>query len=193
MDQWKIAVLGDSGVGKTALAVQFTMNCSYEPTIEEEEAYRKQLLVDNKMCFVEVIDTAGHEEDLTLRDQLIRESQGFILVYSIAARTSFDRVETFRQNMLRIKRGKPIFMLVGNKADKGYEREVSKEDGMALARTLGCEFLETSSKTAQNVDKVFQDLVRQLRMARPAEKPAARANIQTGARPGGRRRGCIIC
>ena len=193
MDQWKIAVLGDNGVGKTALAVHFTMGWSYAPTIEELEFYRKQLLVDNKMCFVEVFDTPAQRDDPTVRDQWIREGQGFLLIYSITSRISFDRLEAFRQDMVRIKHGKPIFMLVGNKADKGYEREVSKEDGMALARTLGCEFLETSSKTAQNVDKVFQDLVRQLRMARPAEKPAARANIQTGARPGGRRRGCIIC
>jgi len=60
MDCWRVAVLGDGGVGKTALAVQFTLNCfveTYDPTIED--AYRKQLVVDNRMCFVEVIDTAG--------------------------------------------------------------------------------------------------------------------------------------
>ncbi|KAH7104186.1 ras protein [Auriculariales sp. MPI-PUGE-AT-0066] len=194
MDQWRIAVLGDGGVGKTALAVQFTMNCfvevcTYDPTIED--AYRKQLLVDNKMCFVEVIDTAGQEEYSTLRDQWVREGQGFILVYSIAARSSFDRLETFRQNMVRIKRGKPIFMLVGNKADKGYEREVSKEDGMQLARSFGCEFLETSAKTAQNVDKLFQDLVRQLRMSRPQEPQRAH---QPAVNPGGKKKGgCVIC
>jgi small GTP-binding protein len=58
-----VAVLGDGGVGKTALAVQFTLNCfveTYDPTIED--AYRKQLVVDNRMCFVEVIDTAGQGE-----------------------------------------------------------------------------------------------------------------------------------
>ncbi|OJA18802.1 hypothetical protein AZE42_00849 [Rhizopogon vesiculosus] len=63
MDSWRVAVLGDGGVGKTALAVQFTLNCFVE------DAYRKQLIVDNKMCFVEVIDTAGQEEYATLRDQ----------------------------------------------------------------------------------------------------------------------------
>ena len=64
-----------------------------------------------------------------------REGQGFILVYSIAARSSFDRLETFRQNMVRIKRGKPIFMLVGNKVDKEYEREEYFE--VMRARTAG--------------------------------------------------------
>ncbi|KAA1468563.1 ras protein [Dentipellis sp. KUC8613] len=188
MDSWRVAVLGDGGVGKTALAVQFTLNCfTYDPTIED--AYRKQLVVDNRMCFVEVIDTAGQEEYATLRDQWVREGQGFILVYSIASRATFDRLEVFRQSMMRVKRQKPIFMLVGNKCDKQYEREVSKEEGMALAKSFGCEFLETSAKTAQNVERLFTSLVRMLRNTKQAEQ---------GAPPPGRpvkeerRRKCII-
>ncbi|TFY65797.1 hypothetical protein EVG20_g5294 [Dentipellis fragilis] len=166
MDSWRVAVLGDGGVGKTALAVQFTLN-----------------------CFVEVIDTAGQEEYATLRDQWVREGQGFILVYSIASRATFDRLEVFRQSMMRVKRQKPIFMLVGNKCDKAYEREVSKEEGMALAKSFGCEFLETSAKTAQNVERLFTTLVRMLRNTKQAEQ---------GAPPPGRpvkeerRRKCII-
>ncbi|KAF5356359.1 hypothetical protein D9756_004230 [Leucocoprinus leucothites] len=185
MDHWRVAVLGDGGVGKTALAVQtqlavspvtytFFLTCvydiseTYDPTIED--AYRKQLVVDNRMCFVEVIDTAGQEEYATLRDQWVREGQAFILVYSIASRTTFERLEMFRQSMRRVKRGDTIFMLVGNKCDKTYEREVSKEEGAALARQFGCEFLETSAKTAQNVERLFTNLVRALRDAHAAKE-----------------------
>lgn len=174
MDCWRVAVLGDGGVGKTALAVQFTLNCfveTYDPTIED--AYRKQLVVDNRMCFVEVIDTAGQEEYATLRDQWVREGQGFILVYSIASRATFERLEVFRQSMLRVKRQKPIFMLVGNKADKQLEREVTREEGMQLAREFGCEFLETSAKTAQNVERLFTNLVRSLRSTKQTEQGGA--------------------
>ncbi|KAK0473228.1 ras protein [Armillaria novae-zelandiae] len=170
MDNWRVAVLGDGGVGKTALAVQFTLNCfTYDPTIED--AYRKQLIVDNRMCFVEVIDYcgAGPEEYATLRDQWVRSGQGFILVYSIASRSTFDRLEVFRQSMRRVKRGDPIFMLVGNKCDKYQEREVSREEGAALARQFGCEFIETSAKTAQNVERLFMNLVRALRQTRSLE------------------------
>ncbi|KAI5991582.1 P-loop containing nucleoside triphosphate hydrolase protein [Pisolithus albus] len=152
MDSWRVAVLGDGGVGKTALAVQFTLNCfTYDPTIED--AYRKQLIVDNKMCFVEVIDTAGQEHS--------REGQGFILVYSIASRSTFERLELNVQ--------KPIFMLVGNKCDKTYEREVSREEGIALARSFGCEFMETSARTAYNVELLFTNLVRALRQTKRLE------------------------
>jgi GTPase KRas protein len=53
-------------------------------------------------------------------------------------------------------------MLVGNMADKEHEHEVSKE-GAVLVRMFGCEFIETSAKTAENVERVFTNLVRKLR------------------------------
>lgn len=177
MDSWRVAVLGDGGVGKTALAVQFTLNCfieSYDPTIED--AYRKQLLVDDRMCFVEVIDTAGQDEYATLRDQWVREGQGFILVYSIASRSTFDRLDVFWQSMLRVKRHRPVFLLVGNKCDKSFEREVSKEEGFRMAQTFGCHFMETSAKTSQNVENLFTTLVRSLRESLPTAAPTLQNN-----------------
>ncbi|KAH7924012.1 ras protein [Leucogyrophana mollusca] len=192
MDNWRVAVLGDGGVGKTALAVQFTLNCfTYDPTIED--AYRKQLIVDNKMCFVEVIDTAGQEEYATLRDQWVREGQGFILVYSIASRSTFERLEVFRQSMLKVKRQKPIFMLVGNKCDKTYEREVSREEGLALARTFGCEFMETSARTAYNVELLFINLVRALRQTKRTESGGSGAGKGVDKPPKEPRKGkCVV-
>lgn len=77
--------------------------------------------------------------------------------------------------MKRVKRGDPIFMLVGNKCDKTYEREVSKEEGAALARQFGCEFIETSAKTAYNVERLFMNLVRSLRDTRTIEPGAPSA------------------
>lgn len=99
-----------------------------------------------------------------------REGQGFILVYSIASRATFDRLDVFRQAMLKVKRQKPVFMLVGNKCDKQYEREVSREEGAALARSFGCEFLETSAKTPTNVERLFVELVRLLRQTKQQEQ-----------------------
>ena len=103
-------------------------------------------------------------------DLLCREGQGFILVYSIASRATFERLDVFRQAMLKVKRQKPVFMLVGNKCDKQYEREVSKEEGAAKARQFGCEFLETSAKTAENVERLFMSLVRSLRLTKQQEQ-----------------------
>lgn len=57
-------------------------------------------------------------------------------------------------------------MLVGNKSDRVTEREVSTQEGHALARELGCEFVEASAKNCVNVEKAFYDVVRLLRRQR---------------------------
>lgn len=118
----------------------------------------------------------------------LREGQGFILVYSIASRQTFERLEVFRQLMLRVKRNKPIFVLVGNKCDRTYDREVSREEGLAMARSFGCEFLETSAKTAHNVERLFMNLVRALRQTKQLEQGPPGNTRQEG----GKRRKCII-
>lgn len=132
------------------------------------------------------------EEYATLRDQWVREGQGFVLVYSIASRSTFDRLEIFRQSMRRVKRGDPIFVLVGNKCDKTYEREVSREEGAALARQFGCEFIETSAKTAQNVERLFMNLVRALRQTRSIEAGTSNNSGSTTRPPKSGGKKCII-
>ena len=134
---------------------------------------------------LEVLDTAGQEEYTALRDQWIRDGEGFVLVYSISSRSSFTRITRFHNQILRVKEssssspsypGSPIssitpsvhvpIMLVGNKSDRVTEREVSTQEGHALARELGCEFVEASAKNCINVEKAFYDVVRQLRRQR---------------------------
>lgn len=123
---------------------------------------------------------------------LCREGQGFILVYSIASRATFERLEVFRQAMLKVKRQKPVFMLVGNKCDKTTEREVSREEGIQMARNFGCDFLETSARTPTNVERLFMTLVRLLRQSKEAEQAppnATRPVEKEKKKPGSK---CII-
>ncbi|KAF7335763.1 Protein ras-2 [Mycena venus] len=154
---------------------------TYDPTLED--CYRKQFIVDNRLCFVDVIDTAGQDEYATLRDQWVREGQGFLLVYSITSRLTFDRLEVFHRSMTHIKGAGAIFLLVGNKSDLRAQREVSEQEGAALARKYGCKFIEVSAKTGQNVEHTFSSLVRALRATKePAGQP----------KPVKTKRGCII-
>ncbi|CAG8977017.1 hypothetical protein HYALB_00008875 [Hymenoscyphus albidus] len=185
---YKLVVLGDGGVGKTALTIQLTLQHfveTYDPTIED--SYRKQVVIDGQSCMLEVLDTAGQEEYTALRDQWIRDGEGFVLVYSISSRSSFTRITRFHNQIQRVKEssssspsypGSPLsatgpqapvpIMLVGNKSDRVTEREVSTQEGHALARELGCEFVEASAKNYINVEKAFYDVVRQLRRQRTA-------------------------
>ena len=91
----------------------------------------------------------------------------------------------------RVKKRDPILMmLVGNKCDKVQEREVSREEGAALARQFGCEFIETSAKTSLNVERVFTNLVRALRQTKSIEVgPSTSAKSNEKDRP---KRKCVI-
>ncbi|KAI8075147.1 small GTPase superfamily [Gongronella butleri] len=165
---YKIVVLGDGGVGKTALTIQLCLNHfveTYDPTIED--SYRKQVVIDDQPCVLEVLDTAGQEEYTALRDQWIRDGEGFLLVYSISSRSTFERVERFRDQIFRVKDVDNVpLILVGNKCDKITEREVSREEGFQMAKHLGCDFIETSAKTCVNVERSFYTVVRTIRANR---------------------------
>jgi GTPase KRas protein len=120
---------------------------------------------------------------------LVSEGQGFILVYSIADRSSFNRLEGFRQSMLRVARQNPIFMLVGNQNDRKLDRAVTRREGAALAHNFGCEFLETSAKTKENLNLLFMNLIRTLRRTQPPTYPTPTTRRE--ARPA-RSRKCYI-
>ena len=141
----------------------------YLPTTDD--LYRRQFVIDGENCIIEAIDTAGQTQSTTLRDQWLSIGEGFILVYSICSRSSFDRVEGLYDQIKRFKAGmRPVvaarICLVGTMADQLDGREVSTEEGLALAKELDCSFFETSSKDRLNMEECFYDIVRALREQR---------------------------
>lgn len=126
------------------------------------------------MCLVETLDTAGQEEYTALRDQWIRDGEGFLLVYSITSRHAFEKIKAFHDQILNIKKDSPTtVVLVGNKCDLGDtpDREVSTEEGAALAKELDTRtFFETSAKTRINVDSAFEEVVRGIQAVKRGEE-----------------------
>ncbi|KAF8149164.1 P-loop containing nucleoside triphosphate hydrolase protein [Crassisporium funariophilum] len=157
VDNWRVSILGGSGVGKTTLATQIN-----DQTLSEGP-YRRAIEIDHRLCYLEVIDDFGKDEHVALRDAWPREPHGFIMVYSVTSRSIFDKSEVFRQYIKNVRRDKAVFILVGNKCDATLTREVSVEEGAALARELGCEFIETSAMSADNVEALLLQVVRLLR------------------------------
>ncbi|KHJ86800.1 Ras family protein [Oesophagostomum dentatum] len=104
MREYKIVVLGSGGVGKSALTVQFVQGIfveKYDPTIED--SYRKQVEVDGQQCMLEILDTAGTEQFTAMRDLYMKNGQGFVLVYSITAQSTFNDLMDLRDQILRVK------------------------------------------------------------------------------------------
>ncbi|WFD33817.1 RAS1 protein [Malassezia cuniculi] len=163
--EYKLVVVGGGGVGKSALTIQFVQSHfvdEYDPTIED--SYRKQCVIDEEVALLDVLDTAGQEEYSAMREQYMRSGEGFLLVYSITSRNSFEEIATFYRQILRVK-DKDYFpvVIVANKSDLEAERQVSPMEGREMARQFGCPFVETSAKHRVNVDESFSDLVREIR------------------------------
>lgn len=153
-------------MGKSCLTIQLIQSHfvdEYDPTIEGnshqpipdemklrvpydpccQDSYRKQCVIDDEVALLDVLDTAGQEEYSAMREQYMRTGEGFLLVYSITSRQSFEEISTFQQQILRVK-DKDYFpiIIVGNKCDLSGEREVSLQgtfDGLAAGglRCLG--------------------------------------------------------
>merc|ERR1712054_516150 len=173
MPDYKIVVLGSGGVGKSALTVQFVQGIfveKYDPTIED--SYRKPVEVDNQQYMLEILDTAGTEQFTAMRDLYMKNGQGFVLVYSIIAQSTFNDLPDLREQILRVKDCDSVPMvLVGNKCDLQDQRVITQEQGEQLARKFNnCTFLESSAKTKVNVEAIFHDLIRQINRTTP-EKP----------------------
>jgi len=109
-------------------------------TCGASDSYRKQCTIDDEVALLDVLDTAGQEEYSAMREQYMRTGEGFLLVYSITSRQSFEEIMTFQQQILRVK-DKDYFpmILVGNKCDLESEREVSTQGAWHEDTYLLCE------------------------------------------------------
>jgi len=158
----KVIVVGAGGAGKSALTQMFMYGNfveEYDPTTAD--SYRKIIEVDGEKCQLDILDTAGQEE--YMRDNYYRLGEGFLCVYSITMRDTFQAVNRFYDHILQVKGHEKVpLILVGSKCDLEADRDVAKNEGEALSVKFGCPFFETSAKTRVNVDEVFFELVRKV-------------------------------
>ncbi|KAI9473496.1 MAG: ras-like protein 1 [Benjaminiella poitrasii] len=163
--EYKIVMVGEGGVGKSAVTIQFIQSHfvdEYDPTIED--SYRKQCIVDGECALLDILDTAGQEEYSAMREQYMRNGEGFVLVYSITSLRSFEQIQKLYQQIARVK-DLDLFpvILIGNKCDMESNRQVPSHVGKSLAKQYGCQFLETSAKQKINIDEAFYGIVREIR------------------------------
>lgn len=122
-----------------------------------------------------------------MRDQYIRSGQGFLIVYSIANRRSFEELGEFRDAILRVKDAESFPMIiVGNKCDLEASREVSTIEGQEMAKVYNCPFVETSAKARTHVDDCFFELVKEIRKYETAGSVAS-DNKQVKTKNGNRK------
>ena len=164
MAEYKIVVFGAGAVGKSALTIQFVQGqfiTDYDPTIED--SYKRPLNVDGESVQLDITDTAGQDDFAAMRTSYMRQGKGFILVYAIDDRASFEEIESFHRELIRTKCTPTVpCVICGNKCDLEDRRIVSKAEGEELAAKLKCKFYETSALTNYQIHDTFVTLVRDI-------------------------------
>ncbi|ORY24950.1 P-loop containing nucleoside triphosphate hydrolase protein [Naematelia encephala] len=159
----KVVIMGSPSVGKTSLTQQYiappTYNDNYFPTIESTS--HKLVSFDGDEYDCEIIDSAGQDEYTLFPAKYAVGVHGYLLVYSINSRQSFEMVKTVHDKILDYAGvAKVPCVIVGQKSDlSAADRRVSVAEGEALAKKLGASFVESSARDNKNVGKAFEILL----------------------------------
>mmetsp|Transcript_20020 Transcript_20020/g.63720 ORF Transcript_20020/g.63720 Transcript_20020/m.63720 type:complete len:168 (+) Transcript_20020:478-981(+) len=123
----------------------------------------KMLNMAGKRLKLTVWDTAGQERFRTLTSSYYRGAQGIIFAYDVGRRETFDNLSEIwlKEVDMYSTVEDCVKMVVANKIDKD-DRQVSREEGVAFARTHGCLFVETSAKTRMGVMQAFEELIQKI-------------------------------
>ncbi|XP_071826354.1 ras-like protein rasD isoform X2 [Apostichopus japonicus] len=139
---FRLVLLGQDGVGKSAIAVRFLCGRylhEYDPNLES--CYEKMEPIEGKPTKIEIFDTAG-QTDL---EEYLSEADAVLYVYSITNRESFDKARIFRDQLFLYGKTHLPVLLMANKRELEQGRRVSFKEGYSLARTAGWKFHETSA------------------------------------------------
>ena len=119
--------------------------------------------VDGEQYLLEILDTAGTEQFTAMRDLYMKDGHGFVLAYSIVSQGTFNELPDMFEQIRRVQdKDKVPLVVVGNKSDLSDLRVITTEQGKALSKKFGGDFLEASAKTKTNVDEIFRALVKQI-------------------------------
>eukprot|EP00727_Mastigamoeba_balamuthi_P000399 m51a1_g10356 putative ras gtpase (201) ;mRNA; f:29146-30200 len=170
----RVVIVGEGGVGKTAITLQLTSSHfvrDYDPTIEN--SYRKMMTVEGGLCMLDILDTAGQEEYSAMRDQYLRTGDGFVFVFSVTDRKSFESVKGLHSTVRRVQPYRESYpcVVLANKVDLVEERDVTSSEGAFLAKSLSAPYLEVSAKTRTNIEEGFCACVREIRKQQLSKCP----------------------
>eukprot|EP00657_Telonema_sp_P-1_P009420 TRINITY_DN3608_c0_g2_i2.p1 TRINITY_DN3608_c0_g2~~TRINITY_DN3608_c0_g2_i2.p1 ORF type:complete len:224 (+),score=40.17 TRINITY_DN3608_c0_g2_i2:134-805(+) len=162
--QFKLVLLGDSAVGKSSLVLRFVRGQFFEyqeSTIGAAFLTQNVSLNDYTVKF-EIWDTAGQERYHSLAPMYYRGAAAAVVVYDITNADSFQRAKSWVKELQRQGSPNIVIALAGNKSDLATKRKVDTEEAKEYAKDNGLFFMETSAKTATNVEELFKAIAKKL-------------------------------
>ena len=156
---FKYIIVGNAAVGKSNISYRFTKGKfleKYHPTIGLDFTY-KILKIRDKMCKIQIWDTAGQECFKSISRGYYKSSVCALVVYDITDKESFKNVETWVEECKNNSPKTVTMVLVGNKSDLNNNRVITTEEGAEFASRFDMQFYETSAFDGTNIDKLFSE------------------------------------
>lgn len=156
----KCLLLGDSSVGKSCIFLRITENNYTENHLSTVgvDFQMLYLIINKENVGFQVWDTAGQERYLSITNSLFQKMNGFIVIYDVSNRRSFDNVVFWTKQLEEFQQSykHSTILLFANKTDLSESfHQVSYDEGKELADKLGFLFLEGSAKTGYNINELF--------------------------------------
>ncbi|KAJ5073837.1 ras-related protein rab-5c [Anaeramoeba ignava] len=158
--QFKIVVLGKSGVGKTCLSLRFCQEKFYQTQDATVGAslLTKTLKIEGNEIKMQLWDTAGQERYESMTPMYFRSSAAAVVVYDITSKQSFEKAKFWINQFQNFFSEDKTIFLVGNKLDLSDKRKVETSVANEFAQRNGFVFFEASAKTGDNVVPIFEKL-----------------------------------
>ncbi|CDZ98029.1 ras family protein [Phaffia rhodozyma] len=175
----KVAVMGSRSVGKSSLVARYVDGPaqeidSYHPTIEQVK--HKKVSFAGRDFDIEVVDTAGQDSSSFFPLKYAVGVHGYVMVYSITNRASFDLVQTIYDKMLEQTGAEwAPCVIVGNKSDLNGNRAVPTAEAKAFAQRIKAPFVETSAVKNDKIDEPVQSLLAEIWKSEGNVLPSAAA------------------
>ncbi|XP_028400009.1 ras-related protein RABH1b-like [Dendronephthya gigantea] len=154
----KLIVLGNQGVGKTALVTRLVYDVFEDINTSTigMDFFTKTIFLEDRPIRFKMWDTAGQERFHCLLPAYLRDSTIALIVYDITKKASFDDVSNWMLKIRSERGNNVVIILIGNKSDAHANRQVEYEEALTKAEMMNISFIETSAKTGANINELLQ-------------------------------------
>ena len=156
--KFKITLFGPGNVGKTSLLLRYVKEHFTEDLKKTigSNFLIKDINIEGKQVRLLLWDIGGQPQFHKLRTIYFKGSQGALGVYDLTSPQSLLKIPGWVSSIKKTVKKTIPMILIGNKSD--LDRQVDRAEAEDLAKRLGCEYMETSAKTGDNVEIAFETI-----------------------------------